>query len=516
MNNLDLSLAWKRAKLDRPDRCFTIHPRLLDWIALDEAGWIDSVRTELSAGYNPRDAVTCWAPKASGLGRPGKVLDLADELIYNALISAAYPFIWTALRHMQGDPSVANQLQSPERTRWVRRGGRVRTEWRRRSREKAEITRCTWMVSVDIAGFYDNIDHRLLQASLTRVGVPDDVTKSIILCLRRWAQPKNRGIPQGYTASDILANLFLATLDEAFAQHGFACLRYVDDIRIFCSNRVQAKEALALFSKLLFERGLTPQSGKTLIEPRDSALRRIDGVGTIIETVHARLRDDLLVAYGEVGPYGTIAELRELAIAHPQAAPPPVLEEAFREHFDTATDLAFDATLFHFLLNRLGPAKSQVGVDYCLHVLQERPEESEYVLRYFSEVGIGEAARDTVLRYASSSEAVYDYQLYQIGKRFYDTGDTTDGLLDLCRRWAFDRNRAPWLRSYALFLLGRFGTPADLERLEASYSDASTDIERAELIAAIARMPAVRRNSFYSSVHADGPLVERAIRITRG
>lgn len=488
-----------------------MHPRLLDWVAIDEAGWLASVQEELAAGYNPRDSALCWAPKAGGLGRPGRVLDLADELVYNALLTSAYPFIWGALERFQGDPSVANQLQHPSRDRWVRSGARIRTEWRRRSHEKVEQSRCSWVVFADIAGFYDNIDHRILETALARAGVPPDVTQGILKCLRRWSQPKNRGIPQGYTASDILANLFLGTLDEALLQLGVPFLRYVDDLRFFCASRIQAKEVLANLSSLLFERGLTPQSGKTHVDARDAALRRIDGVGPVIEAVHARLGDELLIVYGEAGPYGTIDELRQLATANPHTAPPPVLEETFREHFGAVVSVPFNPTLFHFLLNRLGPAQSRVAVEYCLHVLQERPEETEHCLRYFGDVGIGDQERDVIIAYAAGAEAAYDYQLYQIGKWFYETERASESLLPLCRRWAFDRNRAPWLRAYALFALGRFGTPGDLERLESSYASAPTDLERAEIVAVVGRMPPVRRNAFYSTVRNDGPFVSRAV-----
>lgn len=513
--DLDLSLAWRRAKYDHDGRCFVTHPKLLAWIAVDEEAWVSSVRAELTEGYNPRDAALCWAPKAGGLGRPGKVLDVSDELVYNALLTAAYPYIWTALRHLQGDPSVANQLQDPTRSRWVRSGARVRTEWRNRSLEKAEDTRCSWMVSGDIAGFYDNIDHRLLQTALTRVDVPVDVVNAIIACLRRWSHPMNRGIPQGYSASDILATLFLGTFDEMLLQLNVPFLRYVDDLRFFCSSRVQAKEVLAQLSRLLFERGLTPQSGKTRIDAREAALLHINGVGPILEAVHARLGDELLIVYGRIGQYGTVTELRRLAAANPNSAPPPVLEQTFREHFGASIGVEFDATLFHFLLNRLGAALSRVAVEYCLHVLQERPEETEHVLRYFHDVGITDSECESILSYAGTREAVYDYQLYQICTWFYSEGRATEQLLALCRRWAYDRNRAPWLRSYAFLLLGRFGGQADLERLEATYPSATTDLERAELITALARMPAVRRNGFYSTVRRDGLLVSTAVRVAQ-
>src|SRR4051812_15223936 len=97
--DLDLRLAWRRAQLDRPDRCFTTHPRLFDWIAQDEAAWLRGIQEELASGYSPRPSTLCWSAKPGGLGRPGRVVELKDEVVFNALVGAAYPHIWIALQN---------------------------------------------------------------------------------------------------------------------------------------------------------------------------------------------------------------------------------------------------------------------------------------------------------------------------------------------------------------------------------------------------------------------------------
>ena len=80
--------------------------------------------------------------------------------------------------------------------------------------------------------------------------------------LNRWAQPRAKGIPQGFSASDILAKIYLNPIDRALRNGGFTHLRYVDDIRIFCKSRLEAKRGLLLLNDLMRKRGLNLQSAK--------------------------------------------------------------------------------------------------------------------------------------------------------------------------------------------------------------------------------------------------------------
>ena len=52
---------------------------------------------------------------------------------------------------------------------------------------------------------------------------------------------------------------------------------------------------------------------------------------------------------------------------YPNASPPEVLEQTFQERFSlTSPEDNFDKTLFHYLLTRLGAAKSRIAVEYSL------------------------------------------------------------------------------------------------------------------------------------------------------
>ena len=83
--------------------------------------------------------------------------------------------------------------------------------------------------------------------------------------------------------------------------------------------------------------------------------------------------------------------------------------------------------------------------------------------------------------------------------------------MNICRTWAFDNNRTPWLREYAVSYLGRFGEPTDLDAIEAHYATLTSELEKATYAAALSCLETGRRNSLYSRMQKDGDLVKRAI-----
>jgi len=507
---LDLELAWRRVKFDRPDRCFISHPHLLHWIEQDLEGWIRHIQAELLSGYVPRPALRCLEPKEKALVRPGAVLDVVDEVVYNAVVGACYTPFLIHIGSAQGDPDVAYQLRHSDRTvAWLKRGFPVWTEWRLTSLQRLD-SGALFVVVSDIAGCYENIDLHRLRSDIRLPAIRDDLLDLLMDCLNRWAHPRGKGIPQGYSASDILAKMYLAPLDEGLRNAGFDHLRYVDDLRIFCSTLRQAKQALLLLAELLADRGLNVQTAKTEILDGAIARTRIDGLAPLVETVDREVREELERAADALGPYATATDVEEIISRAGPRATVTALERTFRDHF-IAAGVTFNKTLLHYLLNRLGTQKSPVAVGYAIDLLRTRPEETVPALRYLATPGLVGDVESDVLQYALSDDAIYDHQIFRIAEWFWHRGILRSPLLAAARQWAFDRNRDPWLRSYALAILGAAGNRADLERVETSYGEATSDVERADIVAALKRMEVGRRNAFFGRVRGDGELVRRAI-----
>ena len=123
----------------------------------------------------------------------------------------------------------------------------------------------SWVIDLDIKGFFDNIDHELLMKAVAYY----TQEKHILMYVKRWLNapvqladaclpdrqgtikhPQGKGTPQGGVISPVLANIFMdIVFDKWIAKESPATPfeRYADDIVIHCKN---IKEALRLLEKI--------------------------------------------------------------------------------------------------------------------------------------------------------------------------------------------------------------------------------------------------------------------------
>jgi Reverse transcriptase (RNA-dependent DNA polymerase) len=506
----ELQLAWRRTRADMGERGFVLFPNLAEWIEVDEKGWLADLKERVCAGYEPEPASPCYEPKANWMLRPGAVLRLDDEIVYNLLLGRMLRQIWEAIGWAQGDPDLAYSVEEKrlESTRWVVRGTRAHKRFRELSLDRLAVD-VSHVVTTDITGFYENIDIDRLISDLRAWNCNADDLVLLNKCLRRWAFPRSKGLPQGHSASDILAKVYVNPIDQTLRNEGIKHLRYVDDIRIFCASRRQAKIAIYRLTELMSVRGLNLQSAKTKIRTRSEAETEFRGAAATLEDIEKQLATELQVEPSEDEYQSSSRSFKELRKRNRTA--PVILERTFKDFFPLANEASFDKSLFHFLLGRLAAAGSVVAVDYCLAAIRQRPEETFYVLQYLADVRISEEQVTSLIEYMESEDALYDHQLYQMLRWFIEQNRRSDRILGLTRRWLSDQNRAQWLRVYAIYYLGAHGDKSDLERLESTYGTLATEIEKASCIEALSRLEIGRRNSLYARIAKDGRLVSRAV-----
>ena len=506
---LNLDLAWRRTKRYDPERSFVLHPFLERWVEQDLTSWLQSIKKRLNAGYSPREASPCFMPKPKGMLRRGIVLDLRDEVVYTALLGEFYKAIWEKVAWSQGGPDMAYRMVEPSgEVEWIENRLDNWREWTRKSLQLLEQGN-GYVLFTDIVNFYDNIDLNLLGSCLRELSLDPKFVELAMRCLHRWSTPSGRGIPQGYTASDLLSKLYMNSIDMALKDKGLVHLRYVDDIRVFCATKHEAKQALAELTTRLVSKGLALNVEKTDILPVEKARGKIAGAAGVIDNLHKEMKN----AQG-LDDYATETEIEKEFKKNPSRVSSAIFETLFHERF-TITDADFDKTLLHYLLTRLAAVRSTVAVKYCLQMIHDRPDEMEYALKYLRNVQLDDSDISDITSFMSSNEAIYDYQLYQIVRWFADINRLPNELVSLCRRWAFDRNRQPWLRTYSLLVLGRAGNEADLESMEEGYNTALTKCEKAEIVTCLERMEKSRRNGFYGKVKNDSDLVLRAIELAK-
>lgn len=438
--------------------------------------------------------------------RPGSRLDLKDHLVYTALVQELYEPIRQHIQTLKTRKDYAYLPRTQDEVPWFQQPAfRGWSAFRKVSIERIDSGVDTIIFS-DISGFYENIDLTRLRHLLKNVGAPDDLLDALFKCLWVWAGPRGRGIPQGISASDLLAKLYLDGVDRRLERSGFEHIRYVDDYRVFCKSTLEAKRALMALTVFLRSLGLNVVTKKTEVLNAELARSRILGQIPKIEA----LTDELLNAVREEGfdaPYLSARKLPDLETDQARVSK-EVLEQAFRESYLVAPhdDSSWDSALFHYILRRLGPLGSKLAIDYCVELLDRRPEETDYVLEYIAFFVDDEETVRRVVEFASSTEAIYDYQVYQIVRWIFEKKVTIPSAIQLCRNVMGDKARSLWLRSFALATVGAFGDATDLDAIEELYASADSDLERAIILCGIKKMSVARRNSVYAR-HQDGGIL---------
>lgn len=509
---LNLEIAWKRLKLDVKDRIFVTLPNEIEIIETDLNKWLSSIKNSIiDDNYHPQTAQVCDVPKKGGTIRPAIYLNLTDRTVYTACIGACFEKIleevnWTT-EIIDYSLPLSNNLK---KTDWIENQFNL---WRSFSEESLKVldSGMQYAVIADITGFYENIDISTLISDLKRINAPKEVVDQISLCLNRWAITNGRGIPQGYSASDILAKLYLTTVDKWLGALGYTHFRYNDDIRIFCRTKIEAKKALADLVIALRRRGLNIHTSKTGIFRADLAKIEIEGVQPIIDKVKQQFINEVIENMPFGDPYLNIFEAEEISSGGSIDEPIEVIRDTFKAYFVEDGDKNFDKTLFRYLLKRLSKKKDKFAVGFCKDAIIDHPEETLSILRYIKAVNALTDFEDTIISFLHSENAIYAYQIYLMIDWYLNTGcQPKIELVDSIRRILFDINEPLYVKSVAREFLGRFGSSTDLEFLESSYASCGIP-EQIEIICALKRQEKNRRNAFYARAEHDSPLHKYAV-----
>ena len=512
---INLELAWKRLKRDITNRSFIRNPFEVEIIDNARDKYLGALLNKVANGtYHPSPQYVCNVPKKGFLIRPGGHLNIDDRILYYAILGTILPEIY---EKTQGNIDHSCQIDNDiDKIDWIINVFQGWSEFRINSLKKIDDG-AKYVVIADITGYYENIDLSLLMSDIIQTGANKVLVDLLSECLNRWTQVNNRGIPQGYTPSDILGKLYLNTVDSNLSRLGFDHLRYVDDIRIFCEDERTAKNAIMKLSELLRRRGLNLQSAKTKIYSAKNAKNVIEGVQSILQPILRQYINDVKISLQLENPYLTVNEADQIIEDINDGGPPvEVIKDAFKQLFIIGNKEDFNKTLFRFLLNRLGVMKDKFGLEYCIDALIHHPEETEVILKYFKNIEVIQELEPQLVDFLISDQSIYPYQQYQILEWFNkNLTEVSEQLLTLARQNTFNRSNTKYVTSISRIMLGNFGSNADLERIEYAYSETDNIWEKCEIIYALKRMETSRRNSFYSRAKHDGEILKIATTLNR-
>ena len=118
-----------------------------------------------------------------------------------------------------------------------------------------------WVVSIDLAKYFDTVNHQRLMARLgQRIG-----DKRLLKLIHRMLKAKvvledgakvttEEGVPQGGCLSPLLANIVLDELDWELDRRGLSFVRYADDINIYVRSERAGQRVFASTTRFIEKR----------------------------------------------------------------------------------------------------------------------------------------------------------------------------------------------------------------------------------------------------------------------
>jgi len=206
-----------------------------------------------------------WIDKENGKKRPIGITALEDKIVQRAvemLLSPIYEQMFYDFSHGY-------------------RRGHSPHQALKELREQCTRLNIKWIVSADISGLFDNIDHGHLRDMIKRK-INDG---TILRLIGKWLNAgvmdagqvthPDKGTPQGGVISPLLSNIFLHyVLDDWFVKeakprmkgHTFI-IRWADDFIIGCEYEDDARRLLEVLPKRFARFGLELHPEKTVLVP---------------------------------------------------------------------------------------------------------------------------------------------------------------------------------------------------------------------------------------------------------
>ena len=215
----------------------------------------ETIREQLLAGiYQPQPVKRVEIPKPGGGTRQLGIPTVQDRFIQQCLLQVLQP---------QFDPTFSEHS-------YGFRPGRSAHDAVRAAQRYIQSGR-RWVADVDLAKFFDRVNHDVLMERLSR-RIADG---RVLRLIRRYlvagvmangiTAERHEGTPQGGPLSPLLGNVLLDEVDRELEQRGLVFARYADDLNVYTGSKRAANDAMATLKRLFARLRLQVNEAKSTV-----------------------------------------------------------------------------------------------------------------------------------------------------------------------------------------------------------------------------------------------------------
>ena len=344
-------------------------------------------------------------------------------------------------------------------------------------------------VITDITAYYENISLEELRNRLHNfISENKEINNCIDVLFklfRRWSQDRiaNYSLPQGPFAASFFGDIFLDHVDRKMEKYeGY--FRYMDDIRIFCKNELEAKIALKDLIIALRDLKLNINAKKTDI------------------LVNEQIEDRLFDKHHELMSFiDETIESKNYKLISTEVA------YSLQMLFDISfKDDPFERRHLNFSLYRLGILYNSgidINHDLIINKILTNFDSKPHHTSLFCDFLINFPQRKdifvSILDFIKSEKNIYEWQemkLLQCILNFNITlSDNEKSVFYDCGK---DRNRHPFVNCFYILLSGKYGKNRDRELLIDIYDEKDNEYIKMAIILSVQELALPSRNTFYN------------------
>ena len=484
INDLDFQKAFRRVKYDSQydfiqlpvevaifEECYEDNIKFLK----------DSIRRDT---YEVKSLRKIWVPKRNYFLRPGAIPHLDDRILFQAIVDEIALLLEEQVVPLEHEVVFSHRLHRESQSEKMFLHPRdLWLLFKKKAVNYCNNPDVRHVLESDIASYFENIDLRHLNDTLTSLGVPLPYVEAIRQILSVWANGRTRGIPQMIAPCSFLATVYLSQVDRNMVTRGYKYIRYVDDIRIFVSSEVELRQSLLELTKQLKNCYLDVQASKTKFSEAGEYREELTALERHMAEVGIDVNEQASISYFEQSFDQQIPEEKLVAFLNNLLENPD-----------------YDDRHLRFCINNLSNIGSSAALDLVLSKLQNMPQETDTFVSYLLRLPPSEITKETVnfiIDFLESEYNIYDWQMMWL--LIFLTKCEILGQLHLQRLFRINKLRVhPINKAILSYLLCSKGDLTFKRDLISQYSQEQSIEVRMAILCGVFDLNKRERNRFYA------------------